>query len=184
MDFRLDRNTSRFSILALPKFLDTPTVTFRTGNAQMLGTLMYMSPEQVTDASRVDKRSDIYAIGLILYEILTGYRPFRSANYALINEILNTPPPRFRERNPQLDVPCDIEQLVLQCLEKDPLRRPSSPRTLANEFRRLAAPRPVPTGNAAGQPEPGLRAPLRGLLPGRAPFLRSAKLAERTPDQT
>ena len=87
-------------------------------------------------------RSDIYTIGVILFELLTGERLIRAGGIVeIIAEILHTPAPRFKERNPATSkVPSKVEKLVLSCLEKDPERRPQSARELAERFRRLALP--------------------------------------------
>jgi formylglycine-generating enzyme required for sulfatase activity/tRNA A-37 threonylcarbamoyl transferase component Bud32 len=107
-----------------------------------LGTLSYMSPEQVLNSAEVDARADIYTIGTILYELLTGCRPFTSRVPQIYNDIIHTPAPRFHERNPHVQVPRGVEDLVLRCLEKEPKNRPSSARALAEDFRRLALPPP------------------------------------------
>jgi hypothetical protein len=142
----------------LAKFLDTSHDTFQTAHGETLGTLAYMSPEQITASNLVDKRSDIYSVGVILHELLTGSRPFVSPYPLIIHEILNIPAPRFKVRNPEVEVPHGLERLVLRCLEKDPARRPSSARSLLEEFRRLTAPpAPIPW------PGPSRRLVLAGL---------------------
>jgi serine/threonine protein kinase len=120
------------------KFLE-PAVEI-TEPGLRLGTPVYMSPEQLESASNVDPRADLYSVGVILYELLTGYRPFTSSGPRLYYEILHTPAPPFRERNPNVQVAPAIEKLVLRCLEKDRSQRPASARELAEEFLRLAAP--------------------------------------------
>ncbi len=142
----------------LAKFLDATPDTFQTGHGETLGTLAYMSPEQITASNLVDKRSDIYSVGVILHELLTGWRPFVSPYPLIIHEILNIPAPRFKVRNAEVEVPHGVERLVLRCLEKDPARCPSSARSLLEEFRRLTAP-PAPKP----RPGPSRRLILAGL---------------------
>lgn len=115
-----------------------------TTPGQTLGTMMYMSPEQVRNSAEVDGRSDLYTVGVILYELLTGCRPFTSRPPYILHEIVYTPAPKFRERNPQVQVPSGVEDLVLRCLEKDPAKRPATAAELAEEFHRLAFPPEVP----------------------------------------
>jgi len=106
-----------------------------------LGTPAYMSPEQIDESMNVDARSDLFTVGVILYELLAGCRPFMSPKYyGLMFEITHTPAPPFEVRNPDAKVAPAIEKFVLRCLEKEPSRRPSSARELAEEFLRLAGP--------------------------------------------
>ena len=146
----------------IAKFLHTSIEL--TQNNLTLGTLMYMSPEQVTDAASVDPRSDLYTVGVILYEFLTGCRPFTSRTPQIQYDIVYTPGPRGFERNPEAKVPRAVEEFVLRCLEKDPARRPASARALAEEFRRLALPQTVP-----------------GVTPRRAGLTRRLLLASVVP---
>ena len=100
-----------------------------------------MSPEQIDESMSVDARSDLFTVGVILYELLVGCRPFTSPKYyGLMYEITHTPAPPFSVRNPDAKVAPEIEKFVLRCLEKEPSRRPSSARELAEEFLRLAGP--------------------------------------------
>ena len=84
------------------------------------GTLPYMAPEQLDDElGPVDHRADIYALGVVLYELLTGRRPFRAATpIELREQILGTDPPPPRSIEP--DVPAVLERICLRCLAKNP----------------------------------------------------------------
>jgi eukaryotic-like serine/threonine-protein kinase len=99
------------------------------------GTLPYMSPEQLR-GQPADARSDIYAAGMILYELATGRHPFAGrTGTALIDAILNSPPPppgRLRHEISSL-----LEQTILKCLEKQPANRYQSARELMVDLRRL-----------------------------------------------
>lgn len=124
-----------------------------------IGTPAYMSPEQIdSDATKLDGRSDLYSVGVILFEMLTGRRPFTSTSFKLTYDHLYTPPPSFAEANGTVQIPQEVERLVLRCLEKDPDLRPQSARELRDEFLRLAAP-PPPTVDL--RPPPSRR---RGLV--------------------
>jgi serine/threonine protein kinase len=100
-----------------------------TGENQLLGTPGYMSPEQVRNGS-LDPRSDIFAFGVVFYEMLAGERPFRGQSHAdLASAILRDTPRRLAELRPE--VPRELERLVERCLEKDPARRHPSSGALA-----------------------------------------------------
>jgi serine/threonine-protein kinase len=100
-----------FGIIHIESATFTPT-------GALIGTPRYMSPEQVR-GGRVDCRSDIYAVGIILYEALLGTPPFISGDVAY--QHVNVPPPHPREVNPSLPEP--VEAIILRCLEKEPNRR-------------------------------------------------------------
>lgn len=126
----------------------------QTRNGATIGTPAYMSPEQIdSDSTKIDARSDIYAVGVILFEMLTGRRPFISASFKLTYDHLYTPPPTFSEANQANRIPEAVERLVLRCLEKDPNLRPQSARELGEEFRNLATPLKPPESATAPLPK-------------------------------
>lgn len=88
----------------------------RTG--QLVGTPLYMSPEQARGESDVDRHADIYALGVMLYEMLCGRPPFEGGNYfQLLWKHGNEPPPPLRER---IDIAPELEAAVMKALEKNP----------------------------------------------------------------
>jgi serine/threonine protein kinase len=105
----------------------------RTMTGSFIGTPLYSSPEQIS-LDKVDARSDIYSVGLILYELLTGHRPFSGSITSIIYKHTMSPPPRFAEVNPAVKVPKGVEQVVMKCLAKNPDDRPQAPRDLAHMF--------------------------------------------------
>ena len=95
--------------------------TVATQAGALLGTPAYMAPEQ-GEGQPGDERSDVYALGVILYELLTGRPPFQADSpYALILRHIHTPPPPPRSLRP--DLPPALEAVVLQALQKDPAAR-------------------------------------------------------------
>jgi serine/threonine-protein kinase len=89
----------------------------RTG--QLVGTPLYMSPEQARGETDVDRRVDVYALGVILYEMITGAPPFEGRNYfELLWKHGNEPPPSMRERNPNVYFPDELEAVVARALAK------------------------------------------------------------------
>jgi serine/threonine protein kinase len=91
----------------------------------------YMSPEQARGANNaVDHRADIHALGVILFELLTGRRPFRGERQNLLFEIIHDEAASPRSLNP--DVPPDMEAICLKCLAKDPANRFASSAALAD----------------------------------------------------
>ncbi|MCB9832735.1 MAG: protein kinase [Planctomycetes bacterium] len=107
------------------------------GEGNLMGTLPYMAPEQVAESSLpVDGRSDVYALGVSLFECLCGRRPFQAETPdALALQILMKQPPSPRLYLP--DIGRDLETIVLKCLEKDPGRRYRSAALLAQDLRRF-----------------------------------------------
>src|SRR5262249_16038872 len=102
---------------------DTDALTQKrlTDPGVVMGTVGYMSPEQVR-GQETDHRSDIFALGLILYEMLSGQRAFRGASdIEVMNAILKGEPAELRETNAKIRP--QVEKLVRRCLEKRPERR-------------------------------------------------------------
>jgi len=106
-----------------------------TGAGVMIGTPEYMSPEQV-EGKDVDQRSDIYSLGVILFEMLTGRLPFEGDTPFSIGVKHKSEPPRNpKELNPQL--PDDLSHLILKCLEKDKETRYQSAKEVYTELEKI-----------------------------------------------
>ncbi len=111
-------------------------LTSITVTGAIVGTPAYMSPEQAA-GRKVDNRSDIFSLGIILYEMLTGEKPFPGENYSsVITRILTASPKRPIEMNPL--VPLEMNQIVEKMMEKDPDKRYSDVDALHAEFESYA----------------------------------------------
>jgi formylglycine-generating enzyme required for sulfatase activity len=132
----------------------------RTPSGAVLGTPAYMAPEQAAGGKDVDFRADLFGLGAVLYELLTGRRAFPGANFvAVMANRLKGPPPAPQEVNAA--VPADISGLVMRLLAEEPSQRPASAGQVAEELGSLAgpplaAPRQAPQGPAPA-PQAGVR---------------------------
>jgi eukaryotic-like serine/threonine-protein kinase len=124
---------------------DLLTAAGLTRTGQLLGTPNYMSPEQVTaDPAAVDRRADVYALGVILFELAAHRLPYRLEDRPLAEAarlILEHDPPRLGSLDSELGG--DVETIVAKALEKDPARRYQSAATLAEDLRRWLAHKPI-----------------------------------------
>jgi serine/threonine protein kinase len=106
-----------------------------TREGHVLGTPSYMSPEQALGRD-LDHRSDIFSVGVVLYELATSQRPFIGSNFSeIVNNIVHAQPPAIARLN--YDVPPELERIILKCLQKQPDRRYQSARELLVDLKNL-----------------------------------------------
>jgi len=125
----------------LAKALDEDSAGISTPGA-MIGTLLYMSPEQIDGHQVVDARADVYALGATFYEALTGLPPFMAASaHELIDKVLGRRAPSPRKT--RAEVPADVETIVARCLAKERDERYQSALALAEDCQRFRERRPI-----------------------------------------
>jgi serine/threonine protein kinase len=123
----------------LVRLTDRPSGLSQEG--AIAGTPEYMSPEQVREPLRIDARSDVYSLGVTLYEALTGEVPFRGTLFRVLEQVLHDEPVSPRKRNDR--VPRELETICLKALAKEPGRRYQSAQELADDLWRWLVGEPI-----------------------------------------
>jgi WD40 repeat protein len=171
---------TRHSPLATPKITDfglakvlRDEADARTRSGALVGTPRYMAPEQVkSEMGAVGPHTDVYALGVLLYEMLTGRAPFEGdSEFELLSRVVADEPPPPTRLRPR--VHRDLETICLKCLAKEPARRYASARALAEDLRHFLDGEPI-RARPAGPLERGLRwcrkHPARAALAAAALF--------------
>jgi serine/threonine protein kinase len=138
----LDRNCEpHLTDFGLARLVETESTVTRT--LEVLGTPSYMAPEQaVGNNAAISNVTDVYGLGAVLYQLLTGHPPFAGGTtYETIKLLLDTEPRQPRLWNPKIDR--DLSTICLKCLEKDPKRRYSTALALAEDLERWLKHEPI-----------------------------------------
>ena len=113
-----------------------------TIEGQILGTPAYMPPEQARgEMSKVDRRSDVYSLGVVLYQMITGELPFRGTTRMLLHQVLHDEPRPPRKLNDR--IPRDLETICLKAMAKEPGRRYATAAELGEDLRRFLDDKPI-----------------------------------------
>ncbi len=133
-------NRLHLTDFGLARLMDEPHLTV---SGEIMGTPAYLSPEQVRgDSPAIDHHTDIYSLGVTLYEVITRHKPFDGqTREQIITGICTTEPVRPRRLDPH--VPTDLETVCLRAMEKEPARRHATAALLAEDLRRFAEGRPI-----------------------------------------
>ncbi|MGE5361222.1 MAG: protein kinase domain-containing protein [Bacteroidales bacterium] len=149
----LDFGIARRSESAPAEAVETCSVT---AEHTISGTIHYMAPEQAT-GSVADARADIFAFGVMLYEMLSGVRPFQGDTApAVVKAILSEEPGPVSRRRPSAEIPAALDHLVSRCLAKDPEERWQSARDLATQLAWVGGALNVPGSRIRRQTRPSL----------------------------
>ncbi len=146
-----ERGEVKLVDFGLARLAESPRLT---GTGQQLGTVGYMSPEQV-EGSEVSPAADLWALGAVLYEMLTGERPFQGERHAaVLHAVVNDTPTPAGEHRPE--VSSELARIVERCLQKDPAERYESATALAEDLRALRAGEPPAVAEtSSAQPSDG-----------------------------
>jgi serine/threonine-protein kinase len=147
-----------------------------TRDGTVFGTPEYMAPEQA-EGEKLDGRTDIYALGAILYELLSGEVPFKAGSFvAMLNKQVSEKPVSTRARRPDLDIPVGLDEVVMRCLAKKPGDRYETAQALADAIA------PFTVGDPSGMVLlPRAEGPGAPLSPSPQPATRNTKLPTPPP---
>lgn len=167
----LDFGLAKLSTTLTPDSTSSPTLQFATTPGVTLGTIGYMSPEQVR-GEVVDTRSDIFSLGVVLYEMASGAQPFRrQSSVETMNAILK------EEAAPLAGIPLGLQRIVLHALEKDPARRFQTARDIGFALEMLSGSGETPSVSGSAAPVAKRSLPAYTRVTFRRGFIMSARFA-------
>ena len=147
-----------------------------TRAGDLLGTPQYMAPEQIR-GEKIDARTDVYALGAMLYEMVTGRLPFEGPSLmAILSKHLTELPVPPHARRPDLGIPLPLSQIVMEALQKDPAARPITMEVLSERLSGLGLFHPArenPAGSRMPSPVPGYPPAFYSSPPPGVPLLRT-----------
>jgi serine/threonine protein kinase/formylglycine-generating enzyme required for sulfatase activity len=166
-----------FGIAKIRELSGEQGVTFATGTRMIFGTPEYMSPEQAKGERELDGRSDLYSLGCVVYEMLTGRTPFVADNFiGYITKHLNEPPPLLREIKSDLPVPYSLEDLLLEMLAKEKEKRPQGADKVIEELEKIKKKLSTATGKIGKKEIEPILAKMKG---GISPLAKKAAASFR-----
>lgn len=128
--------------------LDFTQDTTKTG--ELFGSPLYMAPEQCRGI-QADQRTDIHALGCLMYKTVTGHHPFEGKNFLeTVVKIVTTDPLSMRQAYPEANISAPLEQVILHCLEKDPDNRYQTMDALRNDLEKILDGKPILLKGVAG----------------------------------
>ena len=155
-----------------------------TMTGMVMGTPAYMSPEQAQgEISRIDRRSDVYSLGAMLYELLSGQLPFAGATtVAMILQVIQQEPPPLRKVN--AEIPIDLETIVAKAMAKEIQRRYDTARAFAEDLERFLNGEPILARKASilyvAHPKPISRRPKPTITPTGGMYAGIGHVRKRT----
>ncbi|MGI9515919.1 MAG: serine/threonine-protein kinase, partial [Pirellulaceae bacterium] len=139
--------TAKITDFGLAKKVEQESQQTQTG--AVMGTPSYMAPEQARGVKRIGPAADVYSLGAILYELITGQPPFSEETpIKTIMRVMSDPPPSPRSVNPAIDR--DLDTICLKCLEKEPAARYASAEHLAQDLERYLEGMPIEARPVSG----------------------------------
>ncbi len=168
--------TAKITDLGLSKVLDDPDQIKLTTTGFLVGTPLYVAPENISNPKVITAAVDVYGLGATLYHAVAGRPPFNVTNiYELMRSHLDEQPPRLEEL--RAEIPPWMALAIHHCLDKNPEARPTAA-GLADIFARQGVPEPAPV---AAMPAPAPGSPAKAAEPARPAPARSADTAPAHP---
>lgn len=137
----VDRESQSALVIDFGLVRENEQQTQLTQEGVLAGTPAYMSPEQIVNPANVDPRTDVYSLGIVLFEILTGVVPFRGVVRMVLQQVQYSEPQPLRELDDA--IPSDLQTICLKAIEKDPDRRYQSANELADDLNRWLINEPI-----------------------------------------